>query len=77
MSLPETDVSKIAKGWAVAMQCSEDRLRNVYKLDGTSLDSAIQEGRLVLETVCLFVHSCVKRGQYRWGNLPSINKCSG
>jgi hypothetical protein len=70
MSLPETDVSEIAKGWAVAMRYSEERLRRVYKLDDEAFDAAIHEGRLVLETVCLFVHACVKRGQYRCVPVP-------
>ncbi|KAK0387906.1 hypothetical protein NLU13_4151 [Sarocladium strictum] len=61
---PERDVEKIAKGWSIAMVYSKERLRKIDKLEDTQLDEAVREGRLVLETTCLFVHACVKRGQY-------------
>jgi hypothetical protein len=61
----EGDIDKIAKGWSIAMRYSEERLKRVYDLDNEKLDAAIHEGRLVLETVCLFVHACVKHGQYK------------
>lgn len=65
MSLPETNVEKIAKGWSLAMQYSKERIRRVYKLDDEELEEAVCDGRVVLETTCLFVHACVKQGQYR------------
>ncbi|CAH0040227.1 unnamed protein product [Clonostachys solani] len=61
----EGDIDQIAKGWSIAMRYSEERLKRVYDLDSEKLDAAIHEGRLVLETVCLFVHACVKHGQYK------------
>ena len=61
----EKDIERIAKSWSLAMGCSKERLENVYKLKGAQLDDAVQEGRLVLETVCVFVHTSVKMGQFR------------
>ena len=61
---PERDVEKIAKGWTIAMAYSKERLRRIDKLEDRELDEAVREGRLVLETTCLFIHACVKRGQY-------------
>ncbi|KOS20708.1 hypothetical protein ESCO_004149 [Escovopsis weberi] len=58
------DLDKMAKGWSIAMQCSKKRLDRVYALDESRLSKVVEEGYLVLETVCLFVHSCVKSGQY-------------
>lgn len=66
--LPETlseHLEQAAKGWAVASFYSIEKLRRIYKLEGADLQQAIAEGRLVLETTCLFVHACVKHGQYR------------
>lgn len=63
-----TDMEKIAKGWSIAMFYSKERLQRVHSLTDGQLDKAVQEGRLVLETLCLFVHACIKHGQYR---LPS------
>lgn len=60
-----TDMDKIAKGWSIAMFYSKERLKRVHELEDAQLDKAIQEGKLVLETLCLFVHACIKRGQYR------------
>ncbi|KAJ2972348.1 hypothetical protein NQ176_g7207 [Zarea fungicola] len=62
------DMEKISKGWSIAMFYSKERLRRVYELDDAQLGAAVKEGKLVLETLCLFVHACIKRGQYR---LPS------
>lgn len=64
---PERDMEKIAKGWSIAMLYSKERLKRVHAWEGDELEQAIREGRLVLETVCLFIHACVKRGQYRYG----------
>lgn len=61
----ERDIDKIAKGWSIAMKYSQERLEKVYNLDREQLDAAIHQGHLVLETVCLFVHACIKHGQYR------------
>lgn len=62
---PDRDLEQVAKGWAVAMFYSRERLKRVNSWDGERLEQAVKEGHLVLETVCLFVHSCIKRGQYR------------
>ncbi|KAL6857864.1 hypothetical protein ACO1O0_005307 [Amphichorda felina] len=61
----DNDIEKISKSWSVAMKFSRDRLQRVYKLSDAQLDTAIHDGRLVLETVCLFVHSSVKIGQFK------------
>lgn len=61
----DSELDKIAKGWSVAMGYSKDRLKRVYEMEDAQLETAIQEGRLVLETVCLFVHACIKHGQYK------------
>lgn len=66
MACPETDIEKIAKGWAIAMQCSKERIRTVYTMDDEELADAINDGRLVLETTCLFIHACVRQGQYKY-----------
>ncbi|KAH6605171.1 hypothetical protein Trco_006878 [Trichoderma cornu-damae] len=56
------------KGWAIAMSCSERRLRRKYEWTDAELDAAAKEGLVMLETVCVFVHGCVKSGQFK---LPS------
>ncbi|KAI9163180.1 hypothetical protein HJFPF1_04779 [Paramyrothecium foliicola] len=61
----DTELGKMAKGWSLAMSYSKDRLKNVYQLEDFQLEDAIKDGRLLLETVCLFTHCCVKRKQYR------------
>lgn len=58
-------MDKIAKGWTIAMLYSKDRLKRVHGWGDDQLDKAVRDGKLVLETVCLFVHACVKRGQYQ------------
>jgi hypothetical protein len=68
----DRDLSKIAKGWSIAMSYSKERLRKVYQLEDDQLEEAINDGRLALETVCLFTHACVKRGQYK-----SVTPCPG
>lgn len=65
------DMEKISKGWSIAMFYSKERLRRVYELDDAQLGAAVKEGKLVLETLCLFVHACIKRGQYRYAFLSS------
>lgn len=60
------DMDKISKGWSIAMFYSKERLRRVYELDDAQLGKAVEDGKLVLETLCLFVHACIKRGQYRY-----------
>lgn len=62
---PERDMDKIAKGWKIAMAYSRDRLKRVHDWKDDELERAVREGRLVLETVCLFVHACIKHGQYQ------------
>lgn len=63
--LAERDLDKVAKGWSIAMVYSKERLKRVYEWEGEQLEQACKEGRLVLETVCLFIHACVKHGQYK------------
>lgn len=62
---PERDLRKVEKGWSIAMLYSKERLKRVHDLQDDDLHNAIKEGHLVLETLCLFVHACVKRGQYK------------
>ncbi|QGI65828.1 hypothetical protein CEK26_009778 [Fusarium fujikuroi] len=62
---PITDLDKIAKGWKTAMKYSKERLQRVHDLAADELDDAINDGHLVLETVCLFVHACIKHNQYK------------
>lgn len=64
------DLEKIGKGWSIAMFYSKERLRRVYDLDDAQLTAAVSDGTLVLETLCLFVHACIKRGQYRYFHPP-------
>lgn len=61
----EQKIEQIAKGWSIAMTYSRERIRNVYQLGDEELQMAEHEGRVVLENVCLFVHSSVKRGQFK------------
>lgn len=63
--VPEKDLQKIAKGWSIAMEYSKERLKRVHDLEDDQMENAINEGLLVLETTCLFMHACVKRGQYK------------
>ncbi|EFY95486.1 uncharacterized protein G6M90_00g061080 [Metarhizium brunneum] len=62
---PERDIEKIAKGWTIAMLYSKERLKRIYDWGNDQLEEAAKGGILVLETVCLFVHACVKHGQYQ------------
>ncbi|KAF4473803.1 hypothetical protein FAGAP_12864 [Fusarium agapanthi] len=62
---PVTDLDKIAKGWKTAMKYSKERLQRVHDLAADELDDAINDGHLVLETVCLFVHACIRHNQYK------------
>ncbi|KAG5929245.1 hypothetical protein E4U53_002484 [Claviceps sorghi] len=62
---PERDIDKIAKGWTIAMSYSEKRLKRLHDWKDHELQTAARRGMLVLETVCLFVHACVKHGQYQ------------
>lgn len=61
----DKEISQIAKSWAIAMATSRDRLQRIDKLQGDEMDAAVQEGRLILETVCLFVHASLRCGQFR------------
>ena len=72
MDCQDNDLDKVAKGWSIAMFYSKERLRRVYELDDAQLNAAVKEGKLVLETVCLFVHACIKRGQYKYVERRAI-----
>ncbi|KAF5022272.1 hypothetical protein F66182_5675 [Fusarium sp. NRRL 66182] len=61
----EKDIDKAAKGWSIAMKYSKERLRRVHNLKDDQLEDAVNDGHLVLETVCLFVHACVRPGQFQ------------
>ncbi len=61
----DTDMEKVAKSWSAAMRFSKERMQKVWNLHESEMDAAVQDGRLVLETVCLFVHSSIKSGQFR------------
>ncbi|KAK7415228.1 hypothetical protein QQZ08_000672 [Neonectria magnoliae] len=63
--IPERDIEKIAKGWSIAMNYSKERLKRVFDLECDQLEDAVNEGRVVLETICLFMHACIKHGQYK------------
>ncbi|KAG6014713.1 hypothetical protein E4U54_004962 [Claviceps lovelessii] len=62
---PERDLDKIAKGWTIAMAYSAKRLKSLHGWQDRELETAARQGKLVLETTCLFVHACVKHGQYQ------------
>lgn len=61
----EEKIEQIAKGWSIAMTYSKERIRAVHQLSDEELQMAEHEGRVVLENVCLFVHSSVRRGQFK------------
>ena len=63
--IPERDIEKIEKGWSIAMNYSKERLKRVFDLECDQLEDAVNEGRVVLETICLFMHACIKHGQYK------------
>lgn len=63
---PERDIDKIAKGWTIAMVYSKERLQRLNGWEHDQMEKAEREGKLVLETTCLFVHACVKHGQYQY-----------
>ncbi|KAH8131803.1 uncharacterized protein TrAFT101_009940 [Trichoderma asperellum] len=58
-------LKKMEKGWAIAMRCSEQRLQRIYEWTDAELNTAVKEGMVMLETVCVFVHGCIKSGQYK------------
>lgn len=62
----DSTMNKIEKGWGIATRCSEERLKRIYDWTDDELSAAIQEGLVMLETVCVFVHGCIKSGQYRY-----------
>lgn len=62
----ERDLEKMAKGWQIAMSYSEKRLKKLNRWEDYELEEAVRGGKIVLETVCLFVHACVKHGQYQY-----------
>jgi hypothetical protein len=61
----DKELGKISKGWNIAMKFAQERLQRVYDLDDNQLERAVADGRVLLETLCLFIHSAVKRRQYR------------
>lgn len=65
----ECIMNKMEKGWSIATSCSEERLRRVYDWTDAELEAAAKEGLVMLETVCVFVHGCIKSGQYKYANF--------
>jgi hypothetical protein len=61
----ETSLDRIAKSWSLAMEYSRERIQKVHGLTDDEMRHAANEGHVVLETVCLFVHSSIKRGQFK------------
>ncbi|KAI5464024.1 ferric reductase like transmembrane component-domain-containing protein [Mariannaea sp. PMI_226] len=59
------DLQQIGKAWSIAMMYSKKRLERVYDLQRDQLEKAVDEGRVVLETVCLFMHACIKHNQFK------------
>jgi hypothetical protein len=59
-------LNKMEKGWAIATRCSEQRLVRIYDWTDAELDAAVKEGLVMLETVCVFVHGCIKSGQFKY-----------
>lgn len=68
-------LKKMEKGWAIAMRCSEQRLQRIYEWTDAELNTAVKEGMVMLETVCVFVHGCIKSGQYKCAKLPFRPSC--
>lgn len=62
----EMTIKKMEKGWAIATRCSEERLRRVHGWDEEQLGEAVRRGLVLLETVCVFVHGCIKSGQFKY-----------
>ncbi|KAL7800009.1 hypothetical protein V8C37DRAFT_363739 [Trichoderma ceciliae] len=58
-------MNKMEKGWTIATRCSEERLKRIYEWTDAELDAAVKKGLVMLETVCVFVHGCVKSGQFK------------
>lgn len=65
LDFDEGVLNKMEKGWAIATRCSEQRLKRVYEWTDAELGTAVKEGMVMLETVCVFVHGCIKSGQYK------------
>ena len=61
----DRDIAKIAKGWDIALKHSKERLVHLFQWDDDELDQARRQGLIILETSCLFVHACIKPGQYK------------
>ncbi|KEY65725.1 hypothetical protein S7711_05555 [Stachybotrys chartarum IBT 7711] len=59
------DLELIRSGWKIAMACSKDRLVSVHGWSDSEVEKATNDGRLMLETISVFVHCCIKSGQYR------------
>ncbi|KAG9258594.1 uncharacterized protein F5Z01DRAFT_203251 [Emericellopsis atlantica] len=61
----ETNLDRIAKSWSLAMGYSHERIQKVHDLTDEEMRHAANEGHVVLETVCLFIHSSIKRAQFK------------
>lgn len=72
LDFDEGVLNKMEKGWAIATRCSEQRLKRIYEWTDSELNTAIKEGMVMLETVCVFVHGCIKSGQYKCASRHSI-----
>lgn len=66
MSWANLDIEKVSRAWDLAMRFSKSRIQTVCEMDDEALQVAINDGRLILETTCLFFHACVRPGQYKY-----------
>ncbi|KAH0523719.1 hypothetical protein TsFJ059_008686 [Trichoderma semiorbis] len=63
--LEDSTLHKIEKGWSIATNCAEQRLKRICGWTDDEFSLAMQQGLVMLETVCTFVHGGVKSGQYK------------
>lgn len=74
--LEDSTLHRIEKGWSIAMNCAEERLKRICGWTDNEFSLAMQQGLVMLETVCTFVHGGVKSGQYKYVRLRVILRYS-
>lgn len=74
--LEDSTLHKIEKGWSIATNCAEQRLKRICGWTDDEFSLAMQQGLVMLETVCTFVHGGVKSGQYKYARLRVILRYS-
>ncbi|KAH7316627.1 hypothetical protein B0I35DRAFT_259510 [Stachybotrys elegans] len=62
-SMCESIIDKMAKGWQLAQEYSKKRLLAADNRNEMDPESKFDEC-LLLETLCLFLHACIKPGQH-------------